>query len=104
MLRPYDRIVLSGLGNSHKITMFLHVTKVTYLHDYRLRLEFSDDTAREVDLTRELHGEAFEPLKDLDLLRQIYSNPNTNTIERRNGVDCASEFLHEIDKEVKKIA
>jgi hypothetical protein len=36
-----------------EIAMFLHVTKVTYLRDYRLRLEFDDDTAREVDLAEE---------------------------------------------------
>lgn len=84
--------------------MFLHVTKVTYMRDYQLRLEFDDGTAREVDLTNELYGEVFEPLKDIDLFRQVYLNPNTNTIEWPNGADFAPEFLHEIGKEVKKIA
>jgi hypothetical protein len=84
--------------------MFLHITKVTYLHDYKLRLEFDDDTVREVDLANELYGEVFEPLKDLDLFRQVYLNPNTNTIEWPNGADFAPEYLHKIGKEVKKIA
>gem|GEM_PF-6535020 len=43
--------------------MFLHVTKVEYLKDYCLRLEFDDGTAREVDLTNELYGEVFGLLK-----------------------------------------
>ncbi|MEW6532563.1 MAG: DUF2442 domain-containing protein [Thermodesulfobacteriota bacterium] len=84
--------------------MFLHVTTVAYLGDYRLRLEFSDDTAREVDLANELYGEIFEPLRDLDLFKKVYVNPNTNTIEWPNGADFAPEFLHEIGTEVKKIA
>jgi hypothetical protein len=84
--------------------MFLHVTKVTYLSDYRLRLEFDDDTAREVDLANELYGEIFEPLRDVDLFKQVYLNPDTNTIEWPNGADFAPEFLHELGTEVKKIA
>ncbi len=84
--------------------MFLHVTKVTYLRDYKLELEFDDGTAREVDLANELYGEVFEPLKDLDLFRQVYVNSNTNTIEWPNGADFAPEFLHETGKEIKKIA
>jgi hypothetical protein len=84
--------------------MFLHVTKVEYLEKYRLRLEFDDGTAREVDLENELYGEVFEPLKDLNLFKQIYLNPDTKTIEWPNGADFAPEFLHEIGEDVKKIA
>jgi hypothetical protein len=84
--------------------MFLHVTKVEYLEKYRLRLEFDDGTAREVDLENELYGEVFEPLKDLELFKQIYLNPDTKTIEWPNGADFAPEFLHEIGEDVKKIA
>jgi hypothetical protein len=84
--------------------MFLHVTKVEYLRKYCLRLEFDDGTAQEVDLENELYGEVFEPLKDLDLFKQIYLNPDTKTIEWPNGADFAPEFLHDIGKDVKKIA
>jgi hypothetical protein len=84
--------------------MFLHVTKVTYLTDYRLRLEFDDGTTREVDLSNELYGEVFEPLKNLDFFRLVYVNPDTKTVEWPNGADFAPEFLHEIGEEVKKSA
>ena len=84
--------------------MFLHVTKIEYLEKYRLRLEFDDGTAREVDLENELYGEVFEPLKDLDLFKQVYLNPDTKTVEWPNGADFAPEFLHEIGEDVKKIA
>ena len=84
--------------------MFLHVTKVAYLDGYRLRVEFSDQTVKDVDLANELFGEVFEPLKDVDLFRQVRLNPNTNTIEWPTGADIAPEYLHEIGVEVRKIA
>ena len=84
--------------------MFLHVTNVIYLEDYRLRLEFNDGTVKEVDLRDELFGEIFEPLKNLDLFKQARLNRESNTIEWPNGADFAPEYLHEIGKEVRKIA
>jgi len=84
--------------------MFLHITAVTYLEDYRLRVQFNDGTVKEVDLRDQLYGEVFEPLKNLDLFKQVKLNPESNTIEWPNGADFAPEFLHEIGKEVRKIA
>ena len=81
--------------------MFLHVTGVTYLEDYKLRLEFNDGTVKDVDLKDELYGQVFEPLKDRVLLKQVYVNPDTNTIEWPNGADLAPEFLHEIGQDVE---
>lgn len=84
--------------------MFLHITNVTYLEDYRLQLQFNDGAIKEVDLQNELYGEVFEPLKNLDFFRQVSLNPESHTIEWPNGADFAPEFLHEIGKEVRKIA
>ena len=84
--------------------MFLHVTDVTYLEDYSLRVGFSDGTVKDVDLRDELYGEVFEPLKDVDLFRQVAVNPDTNTIEWPNGADLAPEFLYKIGKQARKIA
>jgi len=61
--------------------MFLHVTNVTHLEDYKLRLAFNDGTVKEVDLKDELYGEVFEPLKDIELFKQVTVNPDSNTIE-----------------------
>jgi hypothetical protein len=82
----------------------LHVTSVNYINGYRLRLEFSDGCVKEVDLCGELHGEVFEPLKDLAFFNQVKVNCETNTIEWPNGADFAPEFLYEIGKEVKQVA
>ncbi|HHT9138889.1 MAG TPA: DUF2442 domain-containing protein [Candidatus Wunengus sp. YC60] len=82
--------------------MFLHVTGITYLEDYKLRIEFSDGVAKDVDLKDALYGEMFEPLKDIELFKQVVVNSETNTIEWPNGADFAPEFLYEIGKKVKK--
>ena len=84
--------------------MFLYVTGVSNISDYRLRLEFSDGIVKEVDLDKELHGQVFEPLKDPGFFQQVGVNQETNTIEWPNGADFAPEFLYEIGKEVKEVA
>jgi hypothetical protein len=84
--------------------MFLHVTSLTYLEDYRLRLQFNDGTVKEADLQKELYGEVFEPLQDMELFKRVKVNPDTGTIEWPNGADLAPEYLHKIGREVRKIA
>ena len=79
--------------------MFLHITCVTYLEDYKLRLEFNDGTVKDLDLKDELYGQVFEPLKDPALFKQVHVNSDTNTIEWPNGADLAPEFLHEIGQD-----
>ena len=84
--------------------MFLHVTGVNYLKGYKLRVEFSNGIVKKVDLSGELYGEVFEPLKDTDLFKQVAVNEETNTIEWPNGADFAPEFLFELGKEGKQVA
>jgi hypothetical protein len=84
--------------------MMLHITKVTYLEDYRLRLQFNDGSVKEVNLRTKLYGEVFEPLKNLDLFRQVRLNPESHTVEWPNGAYFSPEYLHEIGIEVRKTA
>lgn len=84
--------------------MFLHVTDVSYIEAYRLRVEFNDGVVKEIDLLGELHGEVFEPLKDMKFFQQVRVNAETNTIEWPNGADFAPEFLYETGQEVKHVA
>lgn len=84
--------------------MFLHVTHVLHLKDYQLRLEFNDGKVKNLDMKDELYGEIFEPLKDIELFKEVYVNPDTATIEWPNGADFAPEFLYEIGQEVRKSA
>lgn len=84
--------------------MFLHVTRVIAVQAYEVELEFSDGVIKKVDLSNELYGEMFEPLKVSDFFKQVALNQETSTIEWPNGADFAPEFLHEIGKEVKQVA
>ena len=84
--------------------MFLHVTEVIYLKDYELRLTFNDGSVKILDLENELYGEIFEPLKAIELFRQVYVNPDTGTIEWPNGADFAPEFLYQAGEEERKRA
>jgi hypothetical protein len=84
--------------------MFLHVTAVHHLGGWRLRVTFDDGTVKDVDLTDELHGEVFQPLKDPNFFRQVVVNPETGTIEWPNGADFAPEFLSDIGVDVERAA
>jgi len=84
--------------------MFLHVTEVSHVNEYRLLLRFSNQQVREVDLSDELYGEVFEPLKELAFFQQVFLNPETNTIEWPNGANFAPEFLYELGKLSQQIA
>lgn len=84
--------------------MFLHVNAVTHRHEFTLRIEFSDGSIRDVDLSDELRGEVFDPLRDPTVFSQVRINPETRTIEWPNGADLAPEFLHEKGTEVSQTA
>ena len=76
--------------------MFMHVLAFEYLGGYRIKVRFTDETSKEIDLASELYGEVFEPLRDLDRFRQVYLSPETGTLEWPNGADFAPEYLYEI--------
>ena len=82
----------------------LKITRVQYLGSHELRIEFNDGAIKDVDLSPELHGEVFEPLRDPEFFRQVAVNPETETIEWPNGADFAPEFLFEVGKEVQHAA
>lgn len=84
--------------------MFLRVEKLEYLEAYKLRVTFSDRVTQEIDLAEELYGEIFEPLKDIELFKQVFLNPETNTIEWSNGADFASEFLYDLGQPISQTA
>ncbi len=84
--------------------MFLHVTDVSHIGPFQLRVKFNDGVVKEVDLTGELYGEVFEPLKDPDYFKRAVVNSDTNTIEWPNGADFAPEFLYEIGKRIEEAA
>lgn len=73
--------------------MFLHVTTVEYVGDYKLCLQFNNGAEGIVDLESELYGEVFEPLRDKTLFQEVCLT--SRTLEWPNGADFAPEFLFE---------
>lgn len=73
--------------------MILHTTEVIPLPGYRLQLTFNNGEAGEVDLSGELEGEVFAPLRDPALFATAYQHPIMRTVAWSNGADLAPEFL-----------
>jgi len=81
--------------------MFLEVSAAKYLGDYKINLIFNSGESKTVDLSAELIGEVFEPLKDKSFFESF--KIKYNTIEWSNGADFAPEFLLELGKKQKSI-
>ena len=74
----------------------LNVVAARYLHDYVVWLRFNDGVEGEADLSGELDGEVFEPLKDKATFAQVRFDPELRTITWSNGADFAPEFLRSL--------
>lgn len=73
--------------------MFIHVEKAKYVKDYKVWLSFNDGSEGEIDLSSELEGEIFEPLKDISFFKSF--TLDGHTLSWKNGADFAPEFLRE---------
>ena len=76
--------------------MILHTTEVIPLPNYRLFRRFNTGEAGEVDLSGELEGEVFEPLRDPAMFATAHQHPIMRTVAWANGADFAPEFLLEL--------
>lgn len=75
---------------------FLHTTEVTPLPDYRLFLRFNNGASGAIDLSDELTGEVFAPLRNPALFATVMQHPIMKTVVWSNGADLAPEFLLEL--------
>jgi len=75
--------------------MILHVIDVKYVRDYVIWVKFNDGIDGEVDLSTELEGEVFDPLKDKALFKTVKVDPLLQTVVWDNGADLAPEFLYD---------
>ncbi|MFB3902959.1 MAG: DUF2442 domain-containing protein [Acidobacteriota bacterium] len=73
----------------------IRVIECRYISEYGIWLRFNDGVEGELDLERELDGEVFEPLRDLDTFRSFNLHPELHTIVWPDGADFAPEFLHD---------
>lgn len=72
--------------------MMVYVTEAKYLGGHRAWLRFSDGRDGEVDLSNDLQGEIFEPLRDPSYFARFVVD---ETLTWPNGADFAPEFLYE---------
>lgn len=75
--------------------MIPRVVEVQPLQGYRLWVRFHDGKDGTIDLSNELWGPMFEPLKDPDLFFQASVDPDLETVIWPNGADLAPEFLYQ---------
>ena len=73
--------------------MIPSVIDAKYVKDYTVWLSFNDGATGHVDLSNELDGEIFEPLKDTVFFRNFKIIGHTLAWE--NGADFSPEFLRE---------
>jgi hypothetical protein len=71
--------------------MCIRVLEAEYRGDHRVWLRFDDGSVGEVDLSPELGGQVFEPLRDPAYFAGFTVD---ETLMWPNGADFAPEFLH----------
>lgn len=75
--------------------MIPKVVAAQYEHDFTVHIRFADGAEGDVDLADELHGEVFEPLKDIRVFKTFSIHPEFHTLCWPNGADLAPEFLYD---------
>ena len=73
--------------------MMPRVIKVTPLPRYRLRVEFDDGVSGTIDLSEELDGEVFRPLRDEATFRLVTID-EFGAVCWPNGPDLAPDAMH----------
>ncbi|XOF33833.1 MAG: DUF2442 domain-containing protein [Candidatus Electrothrix sp. YB6] len=73
--------------------MFIHVEQARHISGYKVWLSFNDGLEGEIDLSSELDGELFEPLKEIEFFKSFIVEGHT--LSWSNGADFAPEFLRE---------
>ncbi len=73
----------------------VHVVEAHVEEGSTVWVRFSDGTEGRVDVSAELHGPVFEPLKDRTNFQAMVVDPELGTIVWPNGADFAPEFLYD---------
>ena len=73
--------------------MLPSVRDARHVSGYSIWVRFNDGAEGEVDLSLELHGEIFDPLKAIEYFKTLRVHPELQTVVWPNGADFAPEFL-----------
>lgn len=69
------------------------ISDARHVAAYTVWLRFADGAEGEVDLSGELEGEVFEPLRSVEYFKNLKLDPELRTLVWPNGADFAPEFL-----------
>ena len=73
----------------------VRIRAVEPLEDFKVRLEFTDNTSREIDLEPYLHGPIFEPIRtNAQVFRSVQVDARMGTIRWDNGADIDPDVLY----------
>jgi hypothetical protein len=75
------------------MAILLHTVMIEPRPDCRLFVTFNNGVSGEVDLSNELWGEMFEPLRDEALFLSAHQDSVMGTVVWANGADLAPEYL-----------
>ena len=75
--------------------MLPRVVDARHAQGYRVWLKFADGSSGEIDLTDQLSGPIFEPLRDVELFATFRVDADLDTITWPNGADFSPEWLLE---------
>jgi hypothetical protein len=79
--------------------MLIHVVEAKYRRGHCVWLKFNDGLEGEVDLSAELSGEVFQPLRDPSYFASFHVD---GTLTWQNGADFAPEFLHDLVRDINR--
>jgi hypothetical protein len=75
--------------------MIPRVIEAQYVKGYTIKIRFADGVEGEVNLSDDLIGEIFQPLKDISYFKNFTVDPELHTLVWPNGADFAPEFLYD---------
>jgi hypothetical protein len=75
--------------------MFPRIVEARYVSGFKVWVRFNDGAEGDVDLSRELTGPMFAPLRDIEEFKRVSLHPELRTLVWPNGADLAPEFLRE---------
>jgi Protein of unknown function (DUF2442) len=74
----------------------VRIRAVTPREGFKVHLEFTDNTTKEIDLEPYLHGPIFEPIRrDPRVFRSVKVDPQMGTVVWENGADIDPDVLYQ---------
>lgn len=87
------------------MAILLHTEVVEPRPGHRLFVRFNNGVSGEIDLSAELWGEMFEPLRDEALFMSARQDEVMGTVVWANGADLAPEYLLDlVQKQIQDAA